>query len=142
MGRFDKEIRIIRENCYKANLMDLAETRMVNKALDCAIQSMMDADELNAYRKARKEITDTIDAWMNIDNGKCRGLFLAESIMAHHVDAEKEKMTNEEAIKWLKVFEENEGHCPEGMDYAEFFDKVAEAIQRSIDVMGEMESEG
>lgn len=50
-------------------------------------------------------------------------------------------MTNEEAIKWLKVFEENEGHYPEGMDYAEFFDKVAEAIQRAIDVMGEIERE-
>ena len=83
MGKFDREIRIIREHCYKANIMDLSETTMINKALDVAIECMRKAE---AYDKAREEITDAIGEWMDIDNGKCRGLYLAECIIAHYVD--------------------------------------------------------
>jgi len=51
--------------------------------------------ELKAYRKARAEITETIDKWKGIDEGKCRGLFLAESIIAHHVDFGDEELIEE-----------------------------------------------
>ena len=51
--------------------------------------------ELKAYRKARAEITDAIDKWMGIDEGKCRGLFMAESIISHHVDFGDEELREE-----------------------------------------------
>lgn len=50
-------------------------------------------------------------------------------------------MTNEEAIKWLRILEENEGNCPEGVDYAEFDAGVTGAIQRAIDIMVELDKE-
>lgn len=53
MGRFDKEIRIIREHCYKANLMDLSETTMINKALDVAIECMQ---KVASYDEVCEEI--------------------------------------------------------------------------------------
>ena len=40
--------------------------------------------ELKAYRKAEKEIEQELVNWNDIDNGKCRGLFLATSIIQHY----------------------------------------------------------
>ena len=42
--------------------------------------------ELQNYQTAREEINQEIINWNDIDNGKVRGLFLAESIIAHYVD--------------------------------------------------------
>lgn len=42
--------------------------------------------ELKNYQMARKEINQEIINWNDIDNGKVRGLFLAESIIAHYID--------------------------------------------------------
>lgn len=39
--------------------------------------------ELKAYREAEKEIEQELVNWDDIDNGKCRGLFLATSIIQH-----------------------------------------------------------
>ena len=44
--------------------------------------------ELKAYRKAEKEIEQELVNWDDIDNGKCRGLFLATSIIQHYKDEE------------------------------------------------------
>ena len=44
--------------------------------------------ELKAYRKAEKEIEQELVNWGDIDNGKCRGLFLATSIIQHYKDEE------------------------------------------------------
>ena len=44
--------------------------------------------ELKAYRKAEKEIEQELVNWNDIDNGKCRGLFLATSIIQHYKDGE------------------------------------------------------
>ena len=44
--------------------------------------------ELRAYRKAEKEIEQELVNWDDIDNGKCRGLFLATSIIQHYKDEE------------------------------------------------------
>lgn len=44
--------------------------------------------ELKAYRKAEKEIEQELVNWNDIDNGKCRGLFLATSIIQHYKDEE------------------------------------------------------
>ena len=40
--------------------------------------------ELKAYRKAEKEIEQELVNWNDIDNGKCRGLFLATSIIQNY----------------------------------------------------------
>lgn len=40
--------------------------------------------ELKAYRQAEKEIEQELVNWDDIDNGKCRGLFLATSIIQYH----------------------------------------------------------
>ena len=44
--------------------------------------------ELKAYRKAEKEIEQELVNWDDIDNGKCRGLFLATSIIQHYKNEE------------------------------------------------------
>ena len=46
--------------------------------------------ELNAYRKAEKEIEQTMDLddRDDIDEGKCRGLFLATCIIQHYKNEE------------------------------------------------------
>lgn len=44
--------------------------------------------ELKAYKKAEKEIEQELVNWDDIDNGKCRGLFLATSIIQHYKDEE------------------------------------------------------
>ena len=44
--------------------------------------------ELKAFRKAEKEIEQELVNWDDIDNGKCRGLFLATSIIQHYKDEE------------------------------------------------------
>lgn len=44
--------------------------------------------ELNAYRKAEKEIEQELVNWNDIDNGKCRGLFLATSIIQNYKNEE------------------------------------------------------
>lgn len=44
--------------------------------------------ELKAYRKAEKEIEQELVNWNDIDNGKCRGLFLATSIIQHYKNGE------------------------------------------------------
>lgn len=44
--------------------------------------------ELKAYREAEKEIEQELVNWNDIDNGKCRGLFLATSIIQHYKDEE------------------------------------------------------
>jgi len=44
--------------------------------------------ELIAYRKAEKEMEQELVNWNDIDNGKCRGLFLATSIIQHYKDEE------------------------------------------------------
>ena len=56
---------------------------------------MTQEQELKAYRRARAEITDAIEKWKGIDDDKCRGLFLAESIIAHHVDFGDEELREE-----------------------------------------------
>ena len=45
--------------------------------------------ELQNYQTAREEINQEIINWNDIDNGKVRGLFLAESIIAHYVEGGK-----------------------------------------------------
>lgn len=70
MGRFDKEIRIIQEHCYQANLMDLSETTMINKALDCAIRCMKIVGEMEESMTGIREITQ--DQYKRaLSNGKC-----------------------------------------------------------------------
>ena len=44
--------------------------------------------ELKAYRKAENEIEQELVNWNDIDNGKCRGLFLATSIIQHYKNEE------------------------------------------------------
>lgn len=44
--------------------------------------------ELQAYRKAENEIEQELVNWNDIDNGKCRGLFLATSIIQHYKNEE------------------------------------------------------
>ena len=44
--------------------------------------------ELKAYREAEKEIEQELVNWDDIDNGKCRGLFLATSIIQHYRNKE------------------------------------------------------
>lgn len=44
--------------------------------------------ELKAYKQAEKEIEQELVNWNDIDNGKCRGLFLATSIIQHYKDEE------------------------------------------------------
>ena len=44
--------------------------------------------ELKAYKKAEMEIEQELVNWDDIDNGKCRGLFLATSIIQHYKDEE------------------------------------------------------
>lgn len=59
--------------------------------LKCASEHRQLADwlkELKAYRKAEKEIEQELVNWNDIDNGKCRGLFLATSIIQHYKDEE------------------------------------------------------
>ena len=55
--------------------------------------------ELKAYRKAEKEIEQELVNWNDIDNGKCRGVFLATSIIQHYkneeVNADKEGRDSE-----------------------------------------------
>ena len=53
------------------------------EALDLAIKALM---ELKNYQEARDEINQEIINWNDIDDGKVRGLFLAESIIFHYVD--------------------------------------------------------
>lgn len=70
MSRFDKEIRIIRDNCYKVNLMDLSETMMINKALDVAVRCMKIVGEMEESMTGIKEITE--DQYKRaLSNGKC-----------------------------------------------------------------------
>ena len=59
--------------------------------LECASEHRQLAEwlrELKAYRKAEKEIEQELVNWGDIDNGKCRGLFLATSIIQHYKDEE------------------------------------------------------
>lgn len=58
------------------------------EAFDIAIKALM---ELKNYQKARDEINQEIINWNDIDDGKVRGLFLAESIIAHYVDGGDEE---------------------------------------------------
>lgn len=44
--------------------------------------------ELKAYRKAEKEIEQELVNWNDIDNGKCRGLYLATSIIQNYKNEE------------------------------------------------------
>lgn len=52
--------------------------------------------ELKAYRKALKEIEQEIVNWNDIDNGKCRGLYLAASIIQHYYYEEFKALENSE----------------------------------------------
>ena len=64
---------------------------MANSCLECAAEHRQLASwlkELKAYRKAEKEIEQELVNWNDIDNGKCRGLFLATSIIQHYKDEE------------------------------------------------------
>ena len=59
--------------------------------LECASERRQLSEwlrELNAYRKAEKEIEQELVNWNDIDNGKCRGLFLATSIIQHYKNEE------------------------------------------------------
>ena len=61
------------------------------EAAECASKHRQLAEwlrELMAYRKAEKEIEQELVNWDDIDNGKCRGLFLATSIIQHYKDKE------------------------------------------------------
>lgn len=55
--------------------------------------------ELKAYRKAEKEIEQELVNWNDIDNGKCRGLYLATSIIQNYkneeVKADEERSDSE-----------------------------------------------
>lgn len=59
--------------------------------IECAKEHRQLAEwlrELQAYRKAEKEIEQELVNWNDIDNGKCRGLFLATSIIQHYKNEE------------------------------------------------------
>lgn len=61
------------------------------KCLECASEHRQLAEwlrELKAYREAEKEIEQELVNWNDIDNGKCRGLFLATSIIQHYKNEE------------------------------------------------------
>ena len=61
------------------------------KCIECAEEHKQYAEwlrELKAYRKAEKEIEQELVNWDDIDNGKCRGLFLATSIIQHYKNEE------------------------------------------------------
>lgn len=61
------------------------------KCKECAKEHRQLAEwlrELKAYREAEKEIEQELVNWDDIDNGKCRGLFLATSIIQHYKDEE------------------------------------------------------
>lgn len=72
----DEEIKYYEE---MAEITDASEHRQLAKWLK----------ELQNYQTAREEINQEIINWNDIDNGKVRGLFLAESIIAHYVDGGK-----------------------------------------------------
>ena len=71
---------------------DLAYTdEQKEECRECAEEHRQLAEwlrELKAYRKAEKEIEQELVNWNDIDNGKCRGLFLATSIIQHYKDEE------------------------------------------------------
>ena len=63
----------------------------IDSCKECASEHRQLAEwlrELKAYRKAEKEIEQELVNWGDIDNGKCRGLFLATSIIQHYKDEE------------------------------------------------------
>ena len=65
--------------------------RQYKKCTACASEHRQLAEwlrELKAYRKAEKEIEQELVNWDDIDNGKCRGLFLATSIIQHYKNEE------------------------------------------------------
>lgn len=63
----------------------------VARCKDCASEHRQLANllkELKAYRKAEKEIEQELVNWNDIDNGKCRGLYLAASIIQNYKNEE------------------------------------------------------
>lgn len=74
-------------------IADTFEETLKNKIAcrECAKEHRQLADwlrELRAYKKAEKEIEQELVNWDDIDNGKCRGLFLATSIIQHYKSEE------------------------------------------------------
>ena len=68
-----------------------ADYREAEACAECASEHRQLAEwlrELKAYRKAEKEIEQELVNWDDIDNGKCRGLFLATSIIQHYKSGE------------------------------------------------------
>lgn len=64
---------------------------LFSNSLECASEHRQLANllkELKAYRKAEKEIEQALDNWNDIDNGKCRGLYLAASIIQNYKNEE------------------------------------------------------
>ena len=70
---------------------EVAEQNEEQSCKECANEHRQLAEwlrELEAYRKAENEIEQELVNWNDIDNGKCRGLFLATSIIQHYKNAE------------------------------------------------------
>lgn len=71
--------------------IEVAEQNEDQSCKKCANEHRQLAEwlrELEAYRKAENEIEQELVNWNDIDNGKCRGLFLATSIIQHYKNAE------------------------------------------------------
>lgn len=64
---------------------------MISHCYECAKEYRQLAEwlrELKSYRKAEKEIEQELVNWNDIDNGKCRGLYLATSIIQNYKNEE------------------------------------------------------
>ncbi len=95
-----KEVVEEQEITAKSNIMEIDKTEddgvlrlydadEYESCMKCAAEHRQLAEwlrELQNYQTAREEINQEIINWNDIDNGKVRGLFLAESIIAHYVD--------------------------------------------------------
>ena len=77
-------------NMHKNHVMNLSvnDIERIQEHLEENRQLAEWLRELKAYRKAEKEIEQELVNWNDIDNGKCRGLFLATSIIQHYKDGE------------------------------------------------------
>lgn len=81
---------VAEQNDKIANTFDYS-IKTKSDCKECASEHRQLAEwlkELKAYRKAEKEIEQELVNWNDIDNGKCRGLFLATSIIQHYKDGE------------------------------------------------------
>ena len=64
----EEAIKIIKSECYVANLMNLDRTRMVNSALDVAIQAL-EYTELNPSYNSVKTELEQQSRWIPVSQG-------------------------------------------------------------------------